>query len=269
MIYNWQQPNWPEFKYDLHGIEDALFDFAEQIGHVSGLLQSMPKGMQMDAIIDTMVAEAIKTSEIEGEYLSRLDVVSSIRNNLGLNKTPDPVKDKLAQGAGELMVDVRNTYAEPLTQEKLFAWHKMLLRQSNRINVGAWRQHENPMQVVSGAIGKEKIHFEAPPSSRVANEMQNFIKWFNETAPGGTKEIKKAPVRSAIAHLYFETIHPFEDGNGRIGRAIAEKALSQTIGRPVLLSLSRTIEADKKSYYNALEQAQRSNDISLWVQYSL
>jgi Fic family protein len=116
------------------------------------------------------------------------------------------------------------------------------------------------MQVVSGALGKEKIHFEAPPSKHLKDEMKRFIKWFNDTAPGGKKEIKKAPVRSAIAHLYFESIHPFEDGNGRLGRAIAEKALSQTIGRQVLLSLSHTIEKNKKAYYSALEKAQRSNE---------
>ncbi|PSR56641.1 DUF4172 domain-containing protein [Adhaeribacter arboris] len=267
MIYNWQQPDWLNFKYDLADIEDALFNFAEQIGHVSGILKAMPDDIQMEAVIDIMVAEVIKTSEIEGEYLSRQDVVSSIRNNLGLNQTHDPVKDKRAQGAGELMADVRRTFAEAMTEEKLFQWHKMLLKENRRINVGVWRSHQDPMQVVSGALGKEKIHFEAPPSSRVPDEMTKFIQWFNDTAPGGIKEIKKAPVRSAIAHLYFETIHPFEDGNGRIGRAIAEKALSQTIGRPVLLSLSRTIEADKKSYYNALERAQKSNEITLWIKY--
>ena len=123
------------------------------------------------------------------------------------------------------------------------------------------------MQVVSGAIGKEKIHFEAPPSSRVPDEMNRFLQWFNDTAPGGTTEIKKAAIRSAIAHLYFETIHPFEDGNGRIGRAIAEKALAQTIGHPMLLSLSRAIEADKQAYYNALEQAQKNNEITPWIEY--
>lgn len=267
MKYNWQQQDWPEFRYSLHEIEDVLFDFAEQIGQVSGILNAMPEDTQMEAIINTMVAEAIKTSEIEGEHLSRQDIVTSIRNNLGLNETQEPVKDKKSQGAGELMVDVRKTYADPLTKEKLFTWHKMLMGESRKINAGAWRKHEDPMQVVSGAVGKEKIHFKAPPSSRVPEEMKRFFKWFNETAPGGKNEIKKAPVRSAIAHLYFETIHPFEDGNGRIGRAIAEKALSQTIGRPVLLSLSRAIEAKKKIYYNALEQAQKSNKITLWIEY--
>jgi Fic family protein len=158
----------------------------------------------------------------------------------------------MAEGTGELMVDVRNTFADALTLEKLFIWHEMLFKQSRRINAGAWRKDEAPMQVISGATGKEKIHFEAPASSHVPGEMKRFIQWFNETAPGGINEIKKAPVRSA---------------NGRIGRAIAEKALSQTIGRPVLLSLSQTIEADKKSYYNALEQAQKSNDITAWIKY--
>lgn len=143
----------------------------------------------------------------------------------------------------------------------------MLFPEPKDIRVGTWRAHEEPMQVVSGAMGREKVHFEAPPSATVPDEMARFIQWFNESAPGGPKEIKKATVRSAIAHLYFETIHPFEDGNGRIGRAIAEKALSQGIGRPVLLSLSRTIESNKKRYYDALSQGQQSNEISAWINY--
>lgn len=267
MIYNWQQPNWPKFRYDLSAVENKLFDFAEQTGHISGILKALPEDIQLEAVIDIMVAEAIKTSEIEGEYLNHQDVVSSIRNNLGLNQTLEATKDKMSQGAGELMADARKTYSDALTEEKLFAWHKMLLKEQKRINVGMWRSHDEPMQVISGALGKEKVHFEAPPSSRISDEMTKFIRWFNDTAPEGTNEIKKAPVRSAISHLYFETLHPFEDGNGRVGRAIAEKALSQTLGRPVLLSLSRTIEADKKSYYNALEQAQKSNEITPWIEY--
>ncbi len=267
MIYNWQQTGWPEFRYNLPEIEDILFAFAEEAGHVSGILKTMPEAMQMETVLDVMVSEAIKTSAIEGEYLSRPDVVSSIRNNLGLNETPETVKDKMAQGAGELMVLVRKTFELPLTEETFFLWHSILLGENKKITIGAWRTHNEPMQVVSGAIGKEKIHFEAPPSKNLPAEMNRFIKWFNETAPGREKEIKKAPIRSAIAHLYFESIHPFEDGNGRIGRAIAEKALSQTMGRPVLLSLSQTIEADKKLYYQALEAAQRSNEITDWMKY--
>lgn len=266
-MYNWQQPDWPEFRYDVRVVEDLLFEFSELTGLVAGMLKALPDPVKMETVLDIMVAEAIKTSEIEGEYLSRLDVVSSIRNNLGLNQTPAATKDSMAQGVGELMADARKTYADSLTEEKLFKWHTMLLKEQKRINVGVWRSHEAPMQVVSGSLGKEKVHFEAPPSSRVPAEMSRFIHWFNQTAPGGEKEIKKAPVRSAIAHLYFETIHPFEDGNGRIGRALAEKALSQTLGRPVLLSLSRTIEADKQAYYTALEQAQISSDSTPWITY--
>jgi len=123
------------------------------------------------------------------------------------------------------------------------------------------------MQVVSGYVGKRKIHFEAPPKDRVPQEMKSFIQWFNETNIGGKQEITKPIVRSAIAHIYFESIHPFEDGNGRIGRAISEKALSQGAARPILLSLSKTIEANKKDYYDALKQAQKSNEITPWLVY--
>lgn len=267
MTYNWQQPDWPEFRFSISKIEETLFAIAEETGHVSGVLKTLPENVQTETLINIMVAEAMKTSAIEGEYLSRPDVMSSIKNNLGLNDTFETVQDKKAQGAGELMVAVRKTFAEPLTSDMLFTWHVMLLRQSRHVTVGAWRSHQEPMQVVSGALGKEKIHFEAPPSQQVPSEMERFIQWFNDTAPGGKKEIKKAAIRSAIAHLYFESIHPFEDGNGRIGRAIAEKALSQTIGRPVMLSLSQAIEADKKSYYQALEKAQRKNDITDWLGY--
>ena len=123
------------------------------------------------------------------------------------------------------------------------------------------------MQVVSGLVGKTKVHFEVPPSPRVPNEMNAFIRWFNSTGPGGKQAIKLAAVRAAIAHLYFESIHPFEDGNGRIGRALSEKALSQGLGYPALLSLSKSIEANRKKYYDALKAAQRANEISDWIAY--
>ncbi|MCW3105747.1 MAG: cell filamentation protein Fic [Segetibacter sp.] len=265
--YNWQKKDWPHFKFRLENLEEVLIAFSEKIGRVSGILEGLPEESRQEVIVDIILAEAIKTSEIEGEYPSRKDVLSSIRKNLGLDYKAGPGKDKSAAGLGELMIDVRKTFKEPLTEEKLFAWHKMLLGENKRIAAGQWRRHKEPMQVISGTIGKEKVHYEAPPSSQVSKEMKRFITWFNETVPGGTNEIKNAPVRSAIAHLYFESIHPFEDGNGRIGRAIAEKALSQTIGRPVVLSLSRTIEAKKDAYYDSLEKAQKSNEISDWVEY--
>ena len=267
MTYNWQQKDWPNFKFSLNGVEGELLAFSEKVGRVSGILEALPEEAKQDVIVDIILAEAIKTSEIEGEFPSRKDVLSSIRKNLGLHHSPEHIKDKSAAGLGELMIDVRKTFKEPLTEEKLFAWHKMLLRQNDGAAIGEWRTHEDPMRVISGAMGKEKVHYEAPPSSKVPAEMKEFIQWFNDTAPGGKTEIKQAPVRASIAHLYFETIHPFEDGNGRIGRAIAEKALSQTIGRPVILSLSRTIEAKKSLYYDSLEKAQKANEITPWIDY--
>lgn len=241
--------------------------FLEESAHLGGIVSVLPEGIQTETLLSIMLAEAIKTSEIEGEFLSRPDVLSSIRNNLGLNTRHDKIKDKRAKGIGELMVAVRNTFDERLTNEMVFSWHAMLMKYNTRINIGTWRSHEEPMQVVSGTVGKEKVHFEAPPSSKVPAEMKKFIAWFNDTAPGAKKEIRNAPVRAAIAHLYFESIHPFEDGNGRIGRAIAEKALFQTAGRPLLLSLSQIIESGKSDYYRGLEKAQRSNEVTEWIRY--
>jgi len=265
MAYNWQQKDWPNFSYSFTEIEDTLYQILEKVGLVSGILKALPCDTQMETIVDIMVSEAIKTSEIEGEYLSRKEVMSSIKNRLGLSQKQ--TTDKKAKGVGELMVEVHNTYQQQLTEQQLFAWHTLLFSTDTTVKVGAWRDHPEPMQVISGAMGKEKVHYEAPPSEEVAKEMHRFITWFNETGPRGKSEIKKAPIRCAIAHLYFESIHPFEDGNGRIGRAIAEKALSQSIGRPVLLSLSKTIESKRNNYYQALETAQKSLEITPWLQY--
>ncbi|MCB9964846.1 MAG: Fic family protein [Rhodospirillales bacterium] len=268
MTYNWQQKDWPNFRYNLSStMEDALYVIAEKMGQVNGMLLGLPENVQSEALIDIMVAEAMKTSEIEGEYLSRKDVMSSVRNNLGLNEGTEHVSDKRAQGIAELMGDVRRNFQKELTAADLFSWHTMLMKGARRIKIGEWRDHEEPMQVISEPMGKEKIHYEAPPSERVAAEMNTLIAWFNNTAPSGQIPIRKGPIRSAITHLYFETIHPFEDGNGRIGRALSEKALSQGIGRPVLLSLSRTIESNKNAYYDALQAAQKSNEITLWIEY--
>jgi len=192
--------------------------------------------------------------------------MSSIKKNLGL-KTNVISKDKTAEGISELMIDAQNTFKEDLNNESLFNWHKLLMKGNPTIQAGQWRSHEEPMQVISGAMGKEKIHYEAPPSKIVPKEMNLFIQWFNQTGRGGEMEIKKPIIRAAVAHLYFETIHPFEDGNGRIGRAISEKALSQYMDRPILLSLSKAMEGKKKEYYASLQLAQRSNEITPWINY--
>lgn len=267
MIYNWQQPEWPNFTYSLENVEELLFNYMSHAGQLEGYLEGLDRAEQIETVIQIMVAEAIKSSEIEGEYLEREDVKSSVRNNLGLNVPQEAVSDQRATGMAALLTDVRETFSEPLTQEKLFDWHSSLMMGSDDVVVGTWRTHKEPMQVISGALGKQKVHFEAPPSSAVPNEMEQFFRWFNDSGPSGKHHIKKPIIRSAIAHLYFESIHPFEDGNGRLGRCISEKALSQYLNRPILMSLSRGIEADKKAYYHHLEKAQKSNNITEWIAY--
>ena len=264
MLYKWQHPDWPEFRYDPSGIEEILFKLAEKTGQASGLLKGLTVDAQLEAMIEMMVVEAIKTSAIEGELLSRKDVMSSIRKNLGI-EPGHLTGDKRAQGTAALMLAVRNSFADSLSEETLFDWHRLTMTGHRHVAAGQWRTHAEPMQVVSGAGGHEQVHFEAPPSSHIPEEMARFIHWFNDTAPGESNEIHKAAVRSALAHLYFESIHLFEDGNGRIGRALSEKALSQGLGRPALLSLSRAIEAKRNDYYDALKEGQQSSDVTPWV----
>jgi Fic family protein len=213
-----------------------------------------------------MISEAVKTSEIEGEFFSRQDVMSSIKKNLGFGDVFGQIKDKNAQGVGKLMVTVRNSYSEKLTESIIKEWHAILMEYSKRVNPGEYRSGVEPMQIVSGAFGKEIIHFEAPPSNQVPFEMENFIKWYNDFEVKST-DIKNVLIKTSISHLYFESIHPFEDGNGRIGRAIAEKCLSESLNRPVLMSISSTIEKDKNRYYQSLKQAQKKLEITDWILY--
>lgn len=267
--YNWQQRDWPHFRYDISALHSTLQAIAEKSGLISGKLAHLDANQQLEALINLMVEEAVKTSEIEGEYISRPDVRSSIKNKLGLSSNTNRVHDKRAEGIVDMMFDARNKFKYPLTDTNLFEWHLMLFSRSNNPNlsIGTWRTHEEPMQVISVRNNKSIVHFEAPPSQDIPREMQEFIHWFNATAPGNPQAIVFAPVRAAIAHLYFESVHPFEDGNGRIGRIISEKALSQGFGYPIMLSLSQAIESDKKAYYDALHIASKSNEITSWIAY--
>ncbi len=268
MLYNWQITDWPVFTYQPGISEKLILEFLVKSGQISGILTGFPKDNQTELALEIMVEEAIKTSEIEGEFLSRQDVMSSIKKNLGIHEAqPLLVKDYRAKGIAKLMIAVRTSYVKPLTEADLFAWHEMLMEGNRYLEAGKWRTDSSPMQVVSGAIGKETVHFEAPPSDRVGAEMNQFIHWFNRTGPGQPEAISNPLIRSGISHLYFESIHPFEDGNGRIGRALAEKALHQGLGQPTLISLSNTIEKDKNGYYGALKKAQRSNEITSWLDY--
>ncbi len=266
MFYNWQQDDWPQFTYSPSGLEEDLILFVEQMGRHGGLLKGLSTEAKTEAVTDALISEAIKTSEIEGEFLSRHDVRSSIFNQLGLNFPAEVVKDVRAEGVAELLVHIDKTIDSRLSQRELFSWHRMLMKGNQLVDVGKWRKGGDPMQIVSGRIDKPKVHFEAPLLKDVPAEMKGFVKWFNA---GSKSVLKDAPVRAALTHLYFESIHPFEDGNGRIGRALSDKVLSQSMGQPTLLSLSRAIESDKKSYYTALEKAQRSNEVTNWIRYFL
>ncbi|MBF0300520.1 MAG: Fic family protein [Oligoflexia bacterium] len=271
MKHIWQIHDWPQFLVDTAKIQDILYQYALETGALSGGLAQLPEEIQQEAMVDTMVAEAIKTSVIEGETFNPEDVRSSILNQLGLVDRPSSIKDPRSVGIAQLMISVRESFNSDIDEQQLFSWHKMVMSSTSRITdleVGKWRTHKEPMQIVSGPIGSEKIHFEAPPSKIIPLEMDRFIKWFNETHPTRGAVKIQGPIRAAIAHLYFETIHPFSDGNGRIGRAISEKALSQDLQRPALLSLSVAINKDKKQYYQALSNASHGDmDITPWVYY--
>ena len=259
-MYNWQRVSWPHFEFDTSRIEPQIFAFMQKSGELSGKLAALPVEDRTEMMIQLMVAEALKTSAIEGEHYSELDIMSSVRRNLGL-ASPHLPKNKDVIGLSEMLVDVRNSFAEPLTEERLKLWHTKLMGNTPHIHAGEWRTDEAPMQIVSGSVARPKVHYEAPPSSRVPHEMKQFITWFNESpwmAP---------PVKAAVAHLYFESIHPFEDGNGRIGRAIVEKALSQGLQCPLPFSISKAIEANKKAYYHALQQAEKGLNITDWVEW--
>jgi Fic family protein len=264
MGWNWEQPNWPNFTWDKDRLESAEHRFLLDSGIFLGTVKHLDGKERDQLMIESMSSEALTTSEIEGEILDRASVQSSIRRQLGLGTDTHRVPPA-EQGIAELMVSLYRTYAEPLSDETLFAWHGMLLngRQDLR-DVGRYRTQSEPMQVISGNIHEPKVHFEAPPHWRLPEEMARFIDWFNRTAPKGPTPL---PVltRAGIAHLYFVSVHPFEDGNGRIGRAISEKALAQSAGQPTFTTLSSTILTKRKEYYEALEAASRKNEITRWL----
>jgi Fic family protein len=264
--YNWEQKDWLNFRYKLDGMEPLFTQIIRNESKYDTLVKTLPEGLQAATVIDFMVEEAIKTSAIEGEFFSRKDVTSSIKKNLGIHSKAK-IQNKDAECVSKLMIAVRTTYANSISKAVLCAWHQMLLSTATDIEVGKWRTHAEPMQIISGAMGKIKVHFEAPPSNTMASEMKRFIEWFNYTSPSGKTPIYNGVVRAAIAHLYFLSIHPFEDGNGRIGRALSEKVLSQACERPILLSLSYAIEKNKKEYYKQLQKAQQTNEITNWIKY--
>ncbi|MCX8471901.1 MAG: DUF4172 domain-containing protein [Chitinophagaceae bacterium] len=267
MAYIWQLENWPNFYIDENKFAKDETTFRDLAGQSVGYLEGIPKSDKEESIITMLVKEAIKTSAIEGEMISKVDLISSIKKNMGIKTPSKIIKDKRSEGIAELLILSREEFTDNLSQAKLYQWHSLLMKGTKNIEIGNWRTHTEPMQIISGAYGKEKVHYEAPPSTAISKEMKQFIAWYNSKKPNNKNQPSNSLVRSAIAHLYYESIHPFEDGNGRIGRILAEKVLSQGLNRPVLLSLSGAIENDKKNYYNYLNKAQVQNRIDDWIKY--
>jgi Fic family protein len=266
MTWNWQQPDWPNFTYDSKLLEPLEQNFLLRSGEFIGACKHIGADDQETLRIELISDEAVKTSEIEGEILDRASVQSSLRHQFGLGIERPGVKPA-ERGISNMMVDLYRRYATPLTDKTMFDWHAMLLSADRSIKViGGYRTHAEPMQVVSGPDHERKVHFEAPPSKRLPREMKRFIAWFNGTAPGAQNPLP-ALTRAGVAHLYFECIHPFEDGNGRIGRALAEKSLAQSLGQPSLIALAYTIERRRKDYYAALERNNKENEITDWLKY--
>jgi Fic family protein len=215
-------------------------------------------------IVDIMSHEALDTSAIEGEHLDRDSVQSSIRRQLGLagdRRSAGPAE----AGIAEMMVALYRSLADPLDHDTLYAWHRMVMNGRRDLEaIGCYRTHIEPMQIISGAVYAPKVHFEAPPSERVPVEMDRFLTWFQDTTPSGSRPLP-ALTRAGLAHLWFESIHPFEDGNGRIGRAIVEKALAQGLSAPLLTAVAGTLLKHRKSYYKALEAASRGLAVTDWL----
>jgi Fic family protein len=266
MKWNWQQKDWPNFSYRKAPLETLEATFLRQSGLLAGTYKHISDEDKNVLTVDMMSNEALKTSEIEGEYLNRDSLRSSIRRHLGLD-TDNRKIPPAERGIASMMVDLYQYFAKPLTHETLFIWHQMVTSGRDDLkDVGCYRTHEDPMQVISGPIHKPKVHFEAPPSKIIPKEMKQFIEWFNKTSPPGIAPLP-ALTRAGMAHLYFVCVHPFEDGNGRIGRAIAEKILSESLGQPTLIALSHAMEADKKRYYDMLEYSNKANEITDWLVY--
>lgn len=266
-MYIWQEENFPNFTYTVDQLFSVIQDFSLHLGEANGLIMGFSQEMKREAFTEIMLSEAMKTSEIEGEYFSREDVMSSLKVNLQVKDYHNKSKNKKADAIAQLIIEVQNSYSKPLTEETLLKWHQILMSNEERINSGQFRTGSEPMQVVSGRYGDFTVHYEAPPAKDLSKLILQFFNWYQYFSEEGLGRIGEAMLFSSIVHLYFETLHPFEDGNGRIGRALAEKALADKLKIPIFISLSKEIEKDKNRYYSELKKAQRNSNITDWVSY--
>jgi Fic family protein len=264
MTWNWQQAAWPTFTWDQRRLARAEALFTEGAGVVVGASKHLSLADRNGLSIELMSHEAVDTSAIEGEPLDRDSVQSSIRKQLGLesdNRRASPAE----AGIAGMMIDLYEQVSTPLTETTLHAWHRLIANgRTDLKDIGRYRTHADPMQIVSGALHAPKIHFEAPPSAEVPNELARFREWLDRTAPNGTGPLP-AVTRAGIAHLWFESIHPYEDGNGRIGRAISEKILAQGLASAAITGMASTFLKHRKTYYAELERAHRELEITDWL----
>ncbi len=265
-IYIYQYSDWPKFKWDSKSILIPLSNVRHLQGKLIGQMETLGFKLRNEAVLETLTIEVIKTSEIEGQILDLNQVRSSIARRLGIEVSGLVPSDRNVDGVVEMMLDATQDYKKTLTTDRLFGWHSALFPSGRsgmyKIIVGNWRNDSTgPMQVVSGALGKEKVHFEAPPAKTIGNEMKSFLSWFNKVSD------QDLVLKSAIAHIWFLTIHPFEDGNGRIARALSEMLLARSDETPQrFYSMSSQIRAERKDYYNILEKTQKGTlDITEWL----
>lgn len=261
MLWNWQLPAWPKFNYDPAQIAPMERQFLLGVGSAFAFLKNIGNQEYNQFVVEILSSEGLESSKIEGEMLDRESLQSSIKQHFGLRPTRKQETNKESRMAGVLF-NVYESFDQPLTHEMLWQWHaKLFSEQSHIADCGKYRTHSEPMQIVSHRYGSPKVFFEAPPSEKVYEEMTAFVAWFNSTT------VEPILGRAAIAHVYFESIHPFEDGNGRIGRLLVEKILSQGVHRPVLIAISKVLEKRKKEYYAALERCNRTLEAGHWVEF--
>jgi Fic family protein len=268
--YIYQQPDWPHFKWDSNAIIQPLAAVRHLQGKLTGKMEALGFKLRNEAVLETLTTEVTKTSEIEGHILDLGQVRSSIARRLGIEVSGLVPSDRNVDGIVEMMLDATQNFEKPMTADRLFGWHLALFPSGwsgmYKIVVGNWRDDSTgPMQVVSGALGKEKVHYQAPPVGDINKEMNTFLNWFNK----GPKE--DLILKSAIVHLWFITIHPFEDGNGRIARALSEMMLTRSDNTPRrFYSMSSQIRSDRKKYYDILGKTQKGSlDITEWLAWYL
>jgi Fic family protein len=266
-MYIHELPNWPHFLWNQHQISELLVRVRHLQGRLIGGMESMGFHLLEQTILQTLTQDVVKSSEIEGEILDSSQVRSSVARQLGIEHAALGFPDKHIDGVVKMILDATQNFDKPLTKERLFGWHMDLFPEGRsgwkKITIGAWRK--GPVYVVSGQMSKEKIHFEAPPADCVDDEMKSFFKWINE------ERSMDLVLKAAVAHLWFVTIHPFDDGNGRIGRAIADLLLARSEKScHRFYSLSQQIQLERKCYYTILEQAQQGTlDVTSWIEWFL